>query len=259
MNLPNIHKFESSHWYFKDGTPCYDLPKKSGPGNKLPTLADARVLNLLPSVTTILKVLHKPALQDWLVLQAVRAVMNTPRKTGENDEAFLERVLVTDRIQDQESRSAADKGTQIHKAIELAINSEPFEDQWRPYIEAVFPILESLGKIIWSEKILVGDSYAGKCDVGLENDAAITILDFKSTKKVPTESYREHKMQLAAYAKAVGNTGNKRVVTGNLYLSTQEPGLVRLCMNPDWQDDYNLGFTSARDLWCYMNDFHPYV
>lgn len=257
MNLPNIKKFDSSHWYYRNGEPCFELPKKSGDGNKRPTLADARKLGLLPSVTNILNVVHKPNLQDWLIMQAVKAVMETPRQKGESDEAFLERVLVTERIQDLESRTASNRGTEIHKAIELAIQSQPFEEPWRPYVEAVFPVLENLGKIVFTEKIITGDGYAGKCDIGLEGDHHLMIIDFKSTKKLPKESYREHRMQLAAYAGGLGNTGDKMVLTANLYLSTENPGQVCLCPNADWKEDLLRGFLPARDLWCYMNDYRP--
>lgn len=254
----SLRKPESSHWYFKDGTPCFELPKKSGQGMKRPTLADARELGLLPSVTTILRIVHKPALQDWLIMQAVGAVMNTPRLEGEKTDEFIERVLVKDRVQDMESGIAASRGTAIHAALEAALQGQPFDDIFKPYVEAVFPILESLGKVVWSEKILVGDGYAGKGDVGLETDRHIAVIDFKSVGKaaLPLESWPDHRMQLAAYAKAVGNTANKHVLTGNIYLSTITPGLVNLCLNEDWERDYE-AFRNAQELWGYMNSYQP--
>lgn len=257
MNI-NIRKQESSHWYWPNGTPCYELPKKSGNGMKRTTLADARELGLLPSVTGIIRIIHKQGLQDWLIMQSVRAVMTVPRLKDEATDDFLERVLVKDRVQDMESGLAASRGTAIHAALEGAIQGEPIDDTFKPYIEAVFPILESLGKVVWSEKILVGDGYAGKGDVALETDRHIAVIDFKTVGKaaLPMESWPDHRMQLAAYAKAAGNTADKHVITGNIYISTVTPGLVNLCLNEDWADDYE-AFVNAKKLWGYMNHWNP--
>lgn len=252
----SIRKSESSHYYWPNGTPCFELPKKSGNGMKRTTLADARELGLLPSVTTILKIIHKQGLQDWLIMQAVKAVMTVPRLKDEKTDDFLERVLVKDRVQDMESGLAARRGTDIHAALESAIQGEAFDDTLRPYIEAVFPILESLGKVVWSEKVLVGDGYAGKGDVALENDQHIAVIDFKSVGKatLPMDSWPEHRMQLAAYAKAIGNTADKHILIGNIYISTVTPGLVNLCLNEDWSNDYD-AFMNAKKLWEYMNKY----
>src|SRR5512139_1672294 len=99
---------DSSHWYTTDGDPMYEVIAKSTGLPRNTTLADARKLNLLPSVTTILKILHKQALVNWLIEQAVLAAMTTPRLPGEQDDAFIERVLHTERVQDQEAEAARD-------------------------------------------------------------------------------------------------------------------------------------------------------
>lgn len=252
----NIRKHESSHYYFRDGTPCYEVPKKTGSGMRKTTIADARALQLLPSVTTILRIIHKPALQDWLVGQAVRAVMDTPRLPGESKNDFVERVLVQDRIQDMESSAAAGLGTAIHDALEDALTGGVVDESMLPYVKPVLPIMESLGKLMWSEKVLVGKGYAGKCDAAAETDEHIVVVDFKSVGKaaLPLASYDDHKMQLAAYAKPIANTSNKHILTANIYISTVSPGLVNLCLNDHWEEDYD-AFINARNLWAYMNKY----
>ena len=54
-----------NHWYKQDGSPCYEVPyadpKK---GMRSTTIRDARKLNLVPSVTTILQVMDKPGLRS---------------------------------------------------------------------------------------------------------------------------------------------------------------------------------------------------
>ena len=55
---------ESGHWYEMDGTPRYRIVGKNGKERNT-TLADARKLDLLPSVTTIMKEAAKPGLERW--------------------------------------------------------------------------------------------------------------------------------------------------------------------------------------------------
>lgn len=224
---------------------------------KKTTLADARELNLLPSVTTILKVLNKPALNAWLVEQSVNAVLTTPRLPGEQLDAFVQRVLHSERVQDEEAQIARDKGTAIHDAIEACLNGRPFDAAWKPYVEAVLPVVAGLGSIVWTEKILVGDGYAGRADILLETERNITLLDFKTSSKMPKESYPEHKCQSSAYAKTLGNVADKHIITGNLYISTVMPGATALSLQEDWPYNYEEGFVPAMRLWQYLNGYRP--
>ena len=233
------------------------MPKKSGKGMKRPTITDARERGLLPSVTTIIKVLNKPGLEVWLREQACLAVLTTPRKEGEPLDEFVHRVLHEEKVQEQEAEAAADKGTAIHDAIANALAEKPFEPEWIPYVQAVLPIVKSLGRLCYTEKVLVGDGYAGRVDLVQETDRHIMVLDFKTTKKLPSEAYAEHRMQVAAYCHALGNTESKHVIGGLLYISTLEPGMTTLSLLDDWQKDYEQGFKRALGLWAYMNDYQP--
>ena len=56
---------ESNHWYTRDGVPRYTVIGKNGKERNT-TLRDARTENLVPSVTTVLNVMAKPALIPWL-------------------------------------------------------------------------------------------------------------------------------------------------------------------------------------------------
>ena len=47
---------ESGHWYTRGGEPAYTVTGKNGKERNT-TLRDARTMNLVPSVTTVLKVL----------------------------------------------------------------------------------------------------------------------------------------------------------------------------------------------------------
>lgn len=254
----NARRSSSEHWYHIDGTPCYELKKKSGPGMKRPTLADARDLNLLPGVTTLLKVLHKPALQDWLIAQAVKAVMDTPRLPEETTDAFVERVLVKERVQDKDAAGAADLGTQVHDAIEMAIQGEQYPSELAPYVAPVLEHLRGMGKVVWSEKILTGSGYAGRADAFLDNGNTLTLPDFKTSRSIPKKgSWMEHRIQTAFYAAALGNVADRHIVTGNIYISTTEPGKTAVFLQEDWIKTYEEACKPLLALWQFLNDYKP--
>lgn len=248
-------KEQSSHWYRKDGAACYEVPRSKGDGMRATTLADARKLDLLPSVTTICKTLAAPALVNWLINNAAMAVATTPRKEGEELDAFIERCLDVDA--QSESDAAKQLGTDIHDEIEYyLVNNGVKRPDLVPFISPVIEKVKSLGRVVATEKIVVGDRYAGKMDCIVENDGCFHVLDFKSTKakKLPTQSYSEHRMQLAAYSKALGITGDKMIVTANVYISTVNAGEISFCANMDWQEDYNI-FQKVTDIWYWQNQF----
>lgn len=249
---------ESSHWYTKEGLPCYEVKRAKGDGMRPTTLADARKLNLLPSVTTITRVLNAPALVEWKIRNAIEAALTTPRMDGESIDDFASRVLAVDT--ESIADAAKQLGTDVHTAIELALAGEPYQADLERFVAPACVEVRRLGYIAATERILVGESYAGKTDCITENDGEITVWDFKTTKakKLPKESYPEHRLQLAAYAGALGNTGNKRVTTFNIYISTINPGQISVCENADWQSDFAM-FKRTLELWQWMNDYRPVV
>ena len=247
----------AGHYYDKQGNPRHFVEKKAG-GLRPTTVADARKLNLLPSVTTVLSVLNRPALTAWKVRNAIDAALTTPRLEGETEDAFADRILT----QDVNSVSDAAKalGTAAHDAIEKALNGNipDLTEQVTACVAPALVAVDELGKVVFTERTLIGEGYAGKTDCVVENDEFITVIDFKTTgaKKLPKESYDEHRYQLAAYAKALGNTGDKRIRTANIYISTIRPGEIALCKNDEWQEDW-LTFKLILELWGRINNYKP--
>jgi len=141
--------------------------RADGKGMRKFTLADARKMDPvpLPSVTTILKTLHKQALVEWLIEQACLALMTTPRLPGEADDAFVQRVLHTEHVQDQEAQTARDRGTEIHAAMEDLFCGKPIAEEINPWVRPAFLEVQKYGELACTEKILVGDGYAGKTDL----------------------------------------------------------------------------------------------
>lgn len=248
---------EGSHWYAVDGTPVYEVPY-SDPrkGMRPTTLADARKMGLLPSVTTILRVLYRAGLEDWKDEQLVLAVLTTPRLVDEDLDGFIHRVLHVERIQDQEAGKAADTGTLYHGGLEAAFKDHGIAPELEPWIGPAYQELAKRGQVIATETIVVGDGYAGKVDL-IQQNHEVWIWDFKTTKRLPKgEAWPEHKLQLAAYAKAWAK-GDQPIRTGNVYISTVEQGQFCICPHDDWEDTYENGFRPLVQVWQHMNGYKP--
>lgn len=247
------------HWYAPDGTPAHFQPKKDGSGTTPTTLAHARKLGLLPSVTTILKALNAPALTTWLIRNAVTAALTTPRLPDETVDAFMERILAHDA--EDEAAKARDRGTQIHDALELYLGGQPLRvaPDLLPWIEPAAKFVLDQGEVEATEKIVVGDGYAGKLDLCLNRAHGLDgreIIDFKTTKKLPNKAaWKEHVLQGAFYAAAYPEEVNS---TGNLYISTVDCGKFAYFMHEGpWQSTYDSACAPLLRLWQWMNDYRP--
>lgn len=214
------------------------VPKKDGSGNRPSTVADARKNGWVPSPTTVIKLLHKEQLVNWLIRNACTAVLTAPRKDGEDLDSFVTRVLDVECQQDEEAAIARDRGTDVHAAIELALNGQQFDYALTPYVAPVVEAVRKLGRVVATEKILVGNGYAGKTDCICENEEAVIIVDFKTAKTLPTkDAWPEAKMQAAAYLQALPS-GEKRKFYVVIYISTTEPGKISAFDCHDWQQDF---------------------
>jgi len=248
---------QSAHWYYKSGEPCYEIERADGQGKRPTTLADARKLNLLPSVTTILKALHKPALETWKQEQLGLALMTTPRIAGETDDQFVFRVIHTERQHEQERDAAAKRGTDLHQGIQDHFQGRFVDPEVWPWIEPMLNILSRYGKFVSCETVLVAPGFAGRTDLIMMGPEGIWIWDFKSTRKVPSESWPEHKLQLSAYAKAYGDPF-ETINTGNIYISTVNQGEFFVCEHAEsWQEIYLRGFKPLLQYWQWANDYRP--
>lgn len=253
----------NAHWYYPDARPCYELEKKDGKGMKSPTLADARKLNLLPSVTTILKVLDKPALNDWRVEQGVLAVMTSKQLDGETLDAFIHRVLHVEEVQNQEAATARDRGTAIHNALENYFLGEDVSPEWLPWIKPAAEAIAARGELVAAEKILVGDGFAGKTDLIQESPSCWWVIDWKTTKKLPDPkkgAWNENVLQAAAYAaayhKLINAESPKPILTANVYVSSIEEGKFCICDHQEpWQSVFSSGFLPLVHYWQWLNDY----
>lgn len=255
--IAKIQGSESSHWYHPDGRACYQVERSDGQGMRPTTLRDARKLGLLPSVTTILRILHKQGLVDWLIEQACLSVLTAPRNPDEQLDAFVYRVLHAERQQDAEAQKARDLGTDVHAALEAAVQGKQIDDDLRVYVEPVMAIIKDLGRVQGVETILVGEGFAGKTDLILSADNLLTVVDFKTTKKLPKASYDEHRLQLSAYAACLHESNPESIRTANIYISTTEPGKVFMDVHADWESVFLDGFQPLVQHWQWSTGYTP--
>lgn len=259
---PAAQSHKESHWYTTAGEPCYEVTGKTT-GRPRPTnLTDARSRNLLPGVSTILKVLHKEALVNWMIEQAVLAVVTSPRQKDEKDDAFIERVLHVERVHEQERDIARDKGTAIHDEIANYFGGSTTDKAIDPFIMPAITALEEYGEVIAVEGIVTGPGYAGRYDLLQDCKEWYRLWDAKSSKKLPDPrkgAYLEHRLQLAAYAKALKLDGNKPILCGNVYIASTEDkkGEYVICEHEDWEGAYNYGFAPLVTFWQWVNQHFP--
>jgi hypothetical protein len=234
------------------------IERSDGQGTRPATLRDAKKLGLLPSPTSILKVLRAPQLEAWLQEQAVLAVMTATRHPGEELDAFIHRVLHEEKQQDEQAHKARDLGTQIHDAIAnvLTGKSECPVDL-APYVAPAIAEMNQFGKMRGCEFVVTGERCAGRLDAWFENETGQqTIVDVKTTGNPPSKgSWLEHKLQLSFYGKALPLAISDQ--TANVYISTKVPGMVVTDVHRDWAQTYERGFKPLLDFWCFMNNYDP--
>lgn len=262
--MPLINRPErASHWYHTDGRACHEVPAAKTGLPRATTLRDARKLNLIPSVTNILNMKAKPALDVWKQDNAIMAALNTPRRPGEAEEDWHARIAEeSERI----GREAAEFGTLIHEQIEefnlhgAFLGTGEIVDYVRGY-ETWFR--ENVVEMIAAEDSIVGPGYAGRRDlfalVKHEGRHRRAVVDAKSQKlkgKEKANFYIEWSMQLAAYAEATREEGEEAPLLISLVIPSDRKDAVQ---EKRW-DNYDQAlraFRACQTLWCFDKDYYP--
>ena len=220
---------ESVHWYGQDGSPQYTVKAKDG-SDRPTTLRDARKLNLVPSVTTIMKVMAKPGLDVWKNEQLLLAALTLPKIEGESEKAFIARVVADSK---ETGKRAAEAGTLIHESIERFYAGEQdvkhreSAEAFKAAVEARFGSMAMIPEASFSSPKGYGgkvDLYCGKCAVLPEG----LVLDSKTKDFGPDDevvAYDENLMQLAAYRMGLELPHAR---CANVFVSRTHPGLVRI-------------------------------
>jgi hypothetical protein len=244
------------HWYDRDGTPQYEQITQKG-GLRATDLRDARRLGLLPSVTTILGVLAKPALTTWMVEQGIMAALTLPRVEGESEQAFMARIREDGKAQ---AKAAAEEGTRIHDALECAFKGEHYPHKYQPHVDAV---REELARIFpgvddWIAEASFGheSGFGGKVDLHSPSTGIVTDYkgkdgDFTDGKRL---AYDQH-YQLAAYNRGLILPHSQ---CANIFVSRTHPGKVASHVwTPDDISDGWAVFAAALEVWKRLKKFDP--
>lgn len=177
--------------------------------------------NEYPSITTVLKVLSEKGIAAWR------------KRVGEE---------VADRI----SYRSSTRGTAVHEIIEKYIdNKEDYRDGFMPNIvsdfQSIKPILDSrIGTVYAQEVPLFSDhlKVAGRVDCVAEFDGKLSIIDFKTSRRLKSYNYvTNYFQQEAFYAVAwEERTGQPIVQLVTLIVTDEGETQVFIEHRDDWVD-----------------------
>jgi len=251
---------ESVHWYKQDGGPMYTVKAKDG-SDRPTTLRDARKHDLVPSVSTILKVVAKPGLEAWKQEQMLLAALTLPQTANESEKEFIARIVADSK---ETGKQAAERGTRIHESIEKWYSGNKdvaHESIARAFEEKVFEHFGTHPFQEWKTEISFASNlgYGGKVDLHCNPDATAPVgivIDAKTKEFGPddkVDAYEEHLMQLAAYRHGLGLPHAR---CANVFASVTYPGLIKVVEWPE--EELRKGwemFQALLRFWQLKNDF----
>ena len=224
----NSFKSEAGHWYSQSGEPMYTIIGLNGKERNT-TLRDARKLNLVPSVTTVMGMIAKPALENWKINQALNSALSLKQRKNESIEAFTYRCKEDSKKIGMES---AKQGTKIHAMIEKGFlgtsTNKPYKII-KSYLDEHYPNEEWIAE----DSFCAEEGYGGKID--LYSPSGI-FVDFKTKDNLFGKNparlvYDEHGMQLSAYAQGCGYVKPKRV---SIFIDRKDTSIISCHV---WDDE----------------------
>lgn len=188
----------------------------------------------VPSVTSALKVLDKPALLGWSEKMGVEGALRLER------EGWLRDIAIEDAIgvvrgqgqgADAKRDSGAERGTAIHEVLRtycsegIVPNVADFSPDVRGYVSATCKWLLAASPEPILTETMVGSwehKYAGRFDLLATINGQRVLCDLKTSASV----FAEHHMQIAAYCGALEECGIGPVDCG-IIVSVGEDGEYR--------------------------------
>jgi hypothetical protein len=244
------HAEQAGHWYRIDGSPAYEIIGKNGNARST-TLRDARKENLVPSVTSIIRLAAAPGLDAWKADQLIMACLTLPRIMNENEQEpeadYIARIKADAK---EQAKKAAEKGTEIHAQVQLGFETcsgNAF------YHSANQKLYIALGVQSWiPEQPFAKDGYGGKVDL----HAPGLVVDIKTTSKPLAElkTWDEHGLQLAAYRHGLG-MDDARCFILYIHTETAESKLIELSAN-ELEKGWKC-FWSLKEYYRAKNNYYP--
>ena len=252
---------ESVHWYRQDGGPQYTVKAKDG-SDRATTLRDARKMNLVPSVTTVMKIAAKPGLEAWKQEQMLLAALTLPRMPGESEKDLIARIVADSK---ETAKRAAERGTRVHESIEgwfMGVRPVEHDEIAKAFEESIFNHFKTHPFQPWKTETSFASElgFGGKVDLWCEPDESAPtgiVLDAKTkefTEDDDVVAYDEHLMQLAAYRNGLGVPHAR---CANVFASVTVPGLIKIV---EWSEqDLQKGWEMFQCLlrfWKLKNSFN---
>lgn len=238
------------------------VQKKSGRFYQIPEIG------LVPSVTTILSSISKPALVNWAakvereMVVAVSTDLYLERRekklTSSQWQMMLNGRLGTLKASQRELTKAGDIGSEVHALVEWTIRTELMQKvgpspkirdaaqwafmAWEDWKKSVHLKPIAVEQVVYSKKY----GYAGTLDLLAEVNGVLTVIDWKTGKAV----YAEAHLQNAAYRQAVTEMGHGEPQQGivvRLPKNTEDPEFE--AVTADDEAESFATFLSVLELW----------
>lgn len=196
------------------------------------------------SVTTVLKVLDKPALLFWSNREIYRAAMVNPGISEE--EAMLAPHKTSDK--------AKTRGTTVHSLVENYKHGKDYlenvDEFFKPYAQAFHDFVEDHKlQVIENERSVISKKYgyAGTLDMlaRIGDSDKVYIFDIKTGKDIYDEAF----LQMSAYKQALEEVGVKVDGIGVILLKTGKDGKPTGTYKFETGEDCFPIFKACLDIW----------
>ena len=243
---------ESGHWYTQEGEPMYTIIGVNGKERNT-TLRDAKLLGLVPSVTTVMDLIAKPSLENWKINQALNSALVLQREEGETEGSFIYRCKQDAKKPGME---AAELGTKIHAMIEKGFlgtsTNKPYKAV-KKYLDHHYPDEEWIAE----DSFCAEQGYGGMID--LYSKSGI-FVDFKTKDNLEGKDpkrlvYDSHGMQLSAYAQGCGFDNPERV---SIFVDRKQTDLIACHVWDKYSHEKHLAmFNSILTYWKLSKNYDP--
>lgn len=257
-----------SHFYARTEQgvePRHFVEMSSRPGQLRPTrITDVRKWwrageVVMPSVTTVLGVLNKHALNNWKIDQHLSIAWDVPSPGPMTKDEWIAEVK---RRTELEMDKAPSAGTDFHDSLEKFLLGDlpPEHDDYAACTAAFEAVAQGTGLSsddwIAEAPFVCGVGFGGKCDLHSEQGWG-WVIDYKTKREAAKFKpgkmvYDEHRMQAAAYREGLGMPHAR---CANVFICLETGEIDFHEHQPEELDHGWRLFSHALDIWKLQNGF----